>query len=33
MPDARRWQLVAYLRSINTAAEPAGPTKPQGEQR
>jgi mono/diheme cytochrome c family protein len=31
MPDTRRWQVVAYLRSINTRAAP--PEPPRGEQR
>jgi mono/diheme cytochrome c family protein len=26
LPEQERWQLVAYLRSLNTTAPPAGPT-------
>ena len=36
MPDARRWQLVAYMRSINAPATPAeSPAQalPQGDQK
>lgn len=35
MPDAQRWQLVAYVRSINTQPVPASaaPQQPQGETK
>jgi hypothetical protein len=30
MPDGERWQLVAYLRSINAPAATAEPKKSEG---
>ncbi len=33
MPDAQRWQLVAYLRSLNSSTTPSGTTSGQQGER